>query len=332
MRKQIGIVIFVGALISSLLVVSHGVSASVSKSARLNSDVVAYTRGYDANGDGIFLGGSAEEEATDIYMQTIGQSNAVMVNNPNSVADITPSFSPDGTKIAWASKDNSNGSLDILVKDLTTGAITNLTNTGGKTNERWPNWSNDGSMIVYNRRDGNNNLDVWVMNSDGTNPRYVAGSKGPGKFYEDCCASFTPDDKAVVFASNRTGDFNVYRYLLGGKVGVEVPTRLKMLTDNKLYEGTPSVEPSGTIIYRMGGKIQQIYRSAPFGARQSQIYIPGGIRTPESSPDGTKLIFGWYPTDGAQLDIAMTDSSGLNFVNVTNTSGYSETDPSWKPL
>ena len=288
----------------------------------------------DKNGDGIFTADAGEENGTDIYMQTLGSPTATLVSRPNSKADITPSFSPDGTKIAWASNDTPSGTFDIFVKNLTTGEIKNITNTGPRTYERWPNWSSDGTKIVYNRRDGANNLDIWMMNADGSNPRYIAGKKGPGKFFEDCCVSFTPDDSAVVFASNRVGDFNIYRYDLGGAVGVEEPGRLRQLTSNKLYEGTPSVEPAGSVVYRMGGSIQQIYRlSATTGRVTSlQIVVPGGIRTPTASPDGSKLIFGWYGAKGQQLDIASTDALGGGFTNLTNTSEYSETDPTWKPL
>jgi WD40-like Beta Propeller Repeat len=124
----------------------------------VGNGMVAYTRGVDAEKDGMFQGGSAEELTTDIYVKTaVPGAPATRVNAPNQKADITPSFSPGGTKIAWAS--NAPGSFDIMVKDLTTGVITNLTRTP-RANERWPNWSSDGSMLVYNRRSARNNLDV----------------------------------------------------------------------------------------------------------------------------------------------------------------------------
>ena len=299
-----------------------------------NGRLVAYTRGIDSNGDGIFLGGSAEEAGTDIYDKDITTNDPpVMVNAPNNVLDITPSFSPDGTKITWSSAATPNGSLDIMVKDLKTGVVTNLTNTPKGTNERWPNWSNDGKQIVYNRKDGKNNLDIWIMNADGSNPHYVAGYQGAGKYAEDCCASFTPDDKAVIFASNRLGNFNIYRYNLSRVSSRENSTYLRQLTSLRPYEGTPSVEATGTVVYRYGGN-QQMYRLNPYTARitSSLITTPGQIRTPQGTPDGMGLIFGWRESSLTQLDIMMSDANGNSMVNLTNTPDYSETDPVLQPI
>src|SRR4051794_16450010 len=66
--------------------------------ATSGNGMVAYTRGVDADLDGIFLGGSEEELTTDVYMQAPKPgAKPTLVNEPNKTADISPSFSPDGT-------------------------------------------------------------------------------------------------------------------------------------------------------------------------------------------------------------------------------------------
>ena len=296
----------------------------------VGNGMVAFTRGVDAEKDGMFQGGSAEELTTDIYAKAaVPGAKPTMVNAPNTKADITPSFSPDGTKIAWAS--NAPGSFDIMVKDLTTGAITNVTRTA-KANERWPNWSSDGSRLVYNRRSGKNNLDVWVMDADGSNPHYVAGLVGPGQYAEDCCASFSADDASVVFASNRIGHFDLYRYDLNGSA-TERPGDLTRLTSTRGYEGTPSVEAGGTVVYRSSVG-QALYRLDPRDPDVEPVLVPtaGMVRTPSGSPNGRKVVFGSFPAPGAQMDIAVVNSRGGNQVRLTATSRFSETDPTWQPL
>lgn len=300
----------------------------------VTGQLLAYTAGYDANLDGIFSGPS-EENGTDIWTRpAAGGGVASRLHPANGVPDITPSFSPDGTKIAWASAATPSGTLDIMVKDLGTGEIRNLTSTGNKIQERWPTWSPDGERIVYNRRDGlNANLDIWIMDADGGNPHYVAGEPGGEKMDEDCCASFTPDGSAVVFASNRLGQFDVYRYDLNDGSAGEDPDHLTRLTDASWYEGTPSVESSGTVLYR-SGKDQHAYRldpdTAPEGAR-TRLEIPGQIRTPQGIPGSTSVVLGWRPDATRQLDIIRTDALGGSRLNLTRTPGISETDPTIQP-
>jgi Tol biopolymer transport system component len=71
--------------------------------------------------------------------------------------DREPRFSPEGTKIAFASDRAFNGSYDIWVVDLASNALTQWTNTGGVTtpptpasvDEFEPTWSPDGQKIAF---------------------------------------------------------------------------------------------------------------------------------------------------------------------------------------
>jgi Tol biopolymer transport system component len=170
------------------------------------------------------------------------------------------------------------------------------------------------------------------MNADGSDPRYVAGRVGAGRYAEDCCASFTADDKSVVFASNRAGNFDLYRYDLNGSAS-ERPRHLTRLTSTRSYEGTPSVEAGGTVLYRSSDG-QAMYRIDPHDRSVEPVLVPttGMVRTPSGSPDGRKVVFGSHAAPGAQTDIAVADALGGNQVRLTFTSHFSETDPTWQPL
>ena len=56
-----------------------------------------------------------------------------------------PSFSPDGTKIAFMGHEGSN--YEIYVADIATGAVEQLTDSPGQ--DGWPSWSPDGSTIAF---------------------------------------------------------------------------------------------------------------------------------------------------------------------------------------
>ena len=89
----------------------------------------------------------------------------VDADDPNSAQQLTTSpagiydfaVSPDGTKIAF-SEYNSNGTMDIKLLDLDTGALLQLTNCVDSTCST-PVWRPDGGMIVYERIDYNTGVE-----------------------------------------------------------------------------------------------------------------------------------------------------------------------------
>jgi TolB protein len=102
-----------------------------------------------------------------------------------------PSFSPDGTRIAFMSHDG--GDYDIWVADVATGETTRLTDAPGS--DGWPSWSPDGTTIAFaSERDDclhaaegepcwigdepGEHHDVWVMDADGSDERRVTPEFG----------------------------------------------------------------------------------------------------------------------------------------------------------
>ena len=78
----------------------------------------------------------------------------------------SPSWSPRGDKIAYASR--VDGHFQIVVLDLATNALTALTR--GNHNNEVPRWSPDGRHLVFSsNREGT--YDIWVMRADGSNPK-----------------------------------------------------------------------------------------------------------------------------------------------------------------
>ena len=102
-----------------------------------------------------------------------------------------PSFSPDGTRIAFMGHKGSN--YEIYVADIATGGVEQLTDSPGQ--DGWPSWSPDGSTIAFTSerddcryassdaecwRDGpdDEHRDVWLMDADGSNERRVSSETG----------------------------------------------------------------------------------------------------------------------------------------------------------
>ena len=117
--------------------------------------------------------------------------------------DTCPTWSPDGRKIAFWSRQVAAGVLslsDIFVMDADGANRTNLTQNPRASN-RTPSWSPDGSKIAYaaarnvDRVDPwNANLDIVVMNADGTHPvRLTEDGRA------NWLPSWAPDGKRIVF-------------------------------------------------------------------------------------------------------------------------------------
>ena len=81
----------------------------------------------------------------------------------NSVVDIHPAWSPDGTRIAFTSDSNWYSEIYVINADGT--GLTRLTDN--PVYDWLPVWSPDGAYIAF-QSNRNGNDDIYVMNADGT--------------------------------------------------------------------------------------------------------------------------------------------------------------------
>ena len=119
-------------------------------------------------------------------------------------SDTFPTWSPDGRKIAFESMQVAEGVLnhaDIFVMDADGANRTNITQNPRAYN-RTPSWSPDGSKITFaavrdvHRVDlWNSDLDIFVMNADGTNPVKLTEDARFNMF-----PSWSPDGERIAFA------------------------------------------------------------------------------------------------------------------------------------
>jgi TolB protein len=128
--------------------------------------------------------------------------------------NITPSLSPDGTRLAFSS--NRNGYWNLYILELNNGKISQLTDSFDYDGA--PSWSPDGRWIAfesYSREDGDG-LDIFILSTE--------GEQEPIRLTDNPAANFSPAwsplGRQIAFISHRTGEPEVWIAELD-KVGEE---------------------------------------------------------------------------------------------------------------
>ena len=160
-------------------------------------------------------------------------------------------LSPDGRRLVFTSL--KDGDLELYTMNVDGSDIRRLTSTPGYDGGAF--FSPDGKQIVYRSwhptgdslrayqdllRQGlvrPNRMEIWVMNSDGSNQRQIT-SLGGANF----APFFTPDGKRVIFSSNyknpRSRNFDLYLVNLDG-------SNLEQVTTDTEFDGFPMFSPNG---------------------------------------------------------------------------------------
>src|SRR5215472_18410144 len=120
---------------------------------------------------------------------------------PVTTYEISPSFSPDGTRVAFAWDGGQPGNYDIYVRPATGGASVRLTSDGeSKSN---PAWSPDGTQIAFVKR----NAGVFLIPSQGGAERKISDSSLQSS------VAWMPDGRSVALPE-RTSDKEPYHVVL----------------------------------------------------------------------------------------------------------------------
>jgi Tol biopolymer transport system component/DNA-binding winged helix-turn-helix (wHTH) protein len=126
-----------------------------------------------------------------------------------------PQLSPDGSKLVFQS--DRNGSMDIWVSDRNGQNAIQLTAIG---TAGAPRWSPDGKDIAFDvglGRDWREPRAIFLVNADGGAPRPLVQDS-----FSNPVPSWSHDGNWIYFASNRSGDWQVWKVQKSGGAPVQV--------------------------------------------------------------------------------------------------------------
>lgn len=302
----------------------------------------------------------------DIYVKLIGEGAPLRLTT-DPAPDISPSWSPDGTRIAF---------IRVAPTERTLITVPILGGTERKlfasSDLQQPDWSPDGkSLAVADAESPGDLTGIYLISPEnGARKRLT---QTPGQFNGERDPKFSPngewvgfirstnfavedvyivpvaggeprrltndgrelsgldwtaDGGGIVFSSKRGGNYGLWRVGIDGGP----PELLPGTSDNARQ---PAVSPRGNYLaYLFDGSDSNIWRS-PGPTARNKALVPTKLiestrneGSPRYSPDGKKIAFASDRTGGTEVWVC--DSDGHNQIQLTNFGGHAGA-PRWSP-
>ncbi|RMD63709.1 MAG: hypothetical protein D6824_04930 [Planctomycetota bacterium] len=256
----------------------------------------------DVSPDGkyIVFASTQHRPTADIYLKSVtGRTVTQLTSDPAN--DVMPQFSPDGSRIAFAS--DRSGSWDIYVMNRDGGPAVQITNES--SHEMHPTWSPDGRYIAYSRLGPTSGQwELWVTEAD--NPA-VRKFLGYGVFPE-----WSPVDNRILYQRPRErGDrlFSVWTIEFRDGEGVN-PTEI--ISSPLAAVVNPSWSPDGRFIVFATIRNNDPSQQGNSRPNQADLWIVSGDGSSRANLTGGRfvnLMPTWSPDNRIYF---VSDRSGVD--------------------
>jgi TolB protein len=247
----------------------------------------------------------------EVYVADYDGANQMRVT-ANRRLNVTPSWSPDGRSIAYASYARIHP--QIIVSNVYQG--TRETLTDDKSSAFFPVYSPDGNRMAFmSQRDGN--PEIYVMNRDGSGVRRITNNSAA-----ESTPTWSPTGTQIAFTSDRSGSPQIWVMDADG-------LNVKRITFGESWadRATWSPAPFNEIAYsaRSGPGFDIRIYDVGSGTTRTLTDGAGTNESPAFSPNGRHIAFSSSRRGKVQIFTMARDGRNLRQV----TQSGNNTFPNW---
>jgi Tol biopolymer transport system component len=227
----------------------------------------AFSHAVSPGGTRIAFGSSVSENDVEMFVANFDGTDLTRVT-VSAGYDSDPTWSPDGSQIAFIS--SRDGNFELYVMDPDGSNVVQLTDSETSDFHN-PAWSPDGNWIAVSGLTSQDNHDVFVIHPDGSSLRKLTESQD-----EEGAPSWSPDGQSIVYTR---GDPDLYADLY--RMDSHGNHETALTSTDEYDERSPVWSPDGTQI----AFVRQIVTPGVAGTWSVQVMNVGSANTTTVVPE-----------------------------------------------